>query len=216
MKAKKLSTKDKIVLKAVELFNERGTQNITTNHIAKEAGISAGNLYYHFRNKEEIVRAVYEKMSAEFDIVWGSRVEGNELFNVTEKITESLRLFYKYKFFMTEIVSLIKNDIELKRRYIEAKNKRKRELAELFLEFKRGGYLKQDITEQEIDSLIEVLWFTGDFWIMKNEFKESPNSEATNEEIESYLKATYIICRSFFKEEVLKEFKFEKILKEIK
>lgn len=139
MKAKKLSTKDKIVLKAVELFNERGTQNITTNHIAKEAGISAGNLYYHFRNKEEIVRAVYEKMSAEFDIVWGSRVEGNELFNVTEKITESLRLFYKYKFFMTEIVSLIKNDIELKRRYIEAKIRERESLLSYFWSLKGEG-----------------------------------------------------------------------------
>jgi len=36
---------------------------VTTNHIAA-VGISPGNLYYHFRNKEGIIRAIFEQMDA--------------------------------------------------------------------------------------------------------------------------------------------------------
>lgn len=206
MDEKNISTKERIVLKAVELFNISGTQNITTNHIAKGAGISAGNLYYHFRNKEEIIRAVYEKMTMEFDILWEIKVEKEELYNIWKKISESLKLFYKYRFFMTEIVSLIKNDKLLKERYIAAKLKREKELKELFLGYKRNGYIKEHITENDIEAVVDILWFTGDFWIMRNEFKEQPDSIATKEEIEKYIKATYIICSGYFKDEALKKF----------
>src|ERR1044071_6890013 len=47
---------------ALQLFNERGTAVVSTNHIAAAASISPGNLYYHFRNKEEIIRTLFEQL----------------------------------------------------------------------------------------------------------------------------------------------------------
>ena len=52
---KRVSTKEAIVITAIELFNEKGTAAVSTNRIAEAMGISPGNLYYHFRNKEEII-----------------------------------------------------------------------------------------------------------------------------------------------------------------
>ena len=60
-----MKTRDKIVLAALELFNRDGERNITTNHIAAHIDISPGNLYYHFRNKQEIVREIFSLYSTE-------------------------------------------------------------------------------------------------------------------------------------------------------
>ena len=60
-----MKTRDKIVFAALDLFNENGERNITTNHIAAHIEISPGNLYYHFNNKQEIVREIFALYSAE-------------------------------------------------------------------------------------------------------------------------------------------------------
>ena len=49
------TTKEKIIETSIKLFNEKGCLNTSTRHIADELGISVGNLYYHFKNKEDIL-----------------------------------------------------------------------------------------------------------------------------------------------------------------
>ena len=61
-----MKTKDKITNKALELFNEFGTNAVSTNHIAKALEMSPGNLYYHFKNKEEIIQELLKKMIEEY------------------------------------------------------------------------------------------------------------------------------------------------------
>jgi len=54
------SEKREAILKAtLDLLVERGFHDTPTSLIAKEAGVATGTLFHHFKNKEELINALY-------------------------------------------------------------------------------------------------------------------------------------------------------------
>lgn len=60
-KAAAIPTKELIYDAAVEVFAERGFYSATTDAIAEAAGVSVGTIYNYFRNKEELLSAIFER-----------------------------------------------------------------------------------------------------------------------------------------------------------
>jgi AcrR family transcriptional regulator len=60
-------TKERILATALEMFNAHGAPQITTNALADELGMSPGNLYYHYRNKDDIINQLFLQYEAAID-----------------------------------------------------------------------------------------------------------------------------------------------------
>ncbi|OPJ55147.1 TetR/AcrR family transcriptional regulator [Alkalithermobacter paradoxus] len=53
-KEKTFEKKSELIDAAINEFSERGYENASLNNILKQAGISKGTFYYHFKNKEAL------------------------------------------------------------------------------------------------------------------------------------------------------------------
>src|SRR6266513_2393925 len=99
-------THERIVETSLVMFNRLGEPNVTTADIADEMGISPGNLYYHFRNKDEIIGELFATLERRLDALLDPRVRG--VVNV-EDLWLFLHLLFEamwdYRFLYLDLVS---------------------------------------------------------------------------------------------------------------
>ncbi len=61
------NVKKEIIETTIRMIQEKGYNNISTNHIAKETEVSIGTLYYHFENgKPDIIKEIVKQGYTEF------------------------------------------------------------------------------------------------------------------------------------------------------
>ena len=62
-----MSTRDKIMDVALHMFSERGYEAVSIRDICGEVGIKESTLYYHFKNKKDILDSLVAKFKAHID-----------------------------------------------------------------------------------------------------------------------------------------------------
>jgi len=60
------STKYKFMIEALKLFSEKGYKAVTVAEIAEAVGCSAPALYKHYKNKQELLRAIIDTSNMDF------------------------------------------------------------------------------------------------------------------------------------------------------
>lgn len=163
-----MSTKETqalIIKTAIELFNKHGTGKVSTNRIADVCGLSKGNVYYHFRNKESLIQSIFAQMVNKIEHDW----RGDYLIPTAEHMAEmfyrQLKMTWKYRFFYRELTPLLQKDKYLKDRFSDFRKRRFVEVERFFRELVKEGHLVNLEDPVLFSSLITVTWIVCDYWI---------------------------------------------------
>jgi AcrR family transcriptional regulator len=150
-----LKTAEKILLISLDLFNSEGERNITSVDIANELDISPGNLYYHYKGKDEIINALVDSYVAKM--------------NGIPQASNANEDFYKYLFYCLETMHLFRflfqNIAEISSQY-PAINSKLQKLAKFQRQYLRKALTAQQQagvlsgTNSDIDLLLDIISLT--------------------------------------------------------
>ena len=160
----RLNTRQRIVQAALELFNQQGERQVTTNHIAAHLGISPGNLYYHFRNKQTIVLELfgqYEQLVDQF-----LQRPQDRVMTVADKaflLEALLTVLWDYRFLHRDLQHVLAADTELAQRYQRLAQRCLNNAQGIYQGFADAGILRIDALS--IEALVLNSWLILTAWV---------------------------------------------------
>ena len=160
---KTLKTKERILQLSLQLFNERGERSVTTNHIAAELGMSPGNLYFHFRNKNEIIQELmeqYQHQTLEMLALPDDRaLDANDKVHYYQVLSSQL---WAYRFLHRDVYHLVENNEDFRKMYPRFAGQVMQQGQKIYKGFVNAGLM--DMTDSEIEALIINLWIVLTNW----------------------------------------------------
>ncbi|MFH1139837.1 MAG: TetR/AcrR family transcriptional regulator [Pseudomonadota bacterium] len=191
----KAKRRELILDAALELFNEMGSGKATTNHIAKAMGISPGNLYYHYKSKEHIIRELLKRLIEGFDALVPPPVDDKSfpLF-VGETMDAICHLFYKYRFIYLELAALLARDGLFREMYHDIKVRRVRDFRLLFDALADLGVFTRTIAPNEQETLVFIIWTYAEGIITA---LHGSNILVTPETIQTHFKKIILILKAY-------------------
>jgi len=160
----KRDTRKHILETSLALFNELGEPKVTTNQIALEAEISPGNLYYHFRSKNDIVLELFKRFLLRFEplleVPENSSLEAEDLWF---QLHLSFELKGNFRFFYRNLPDLKSRLPSLGKAFLGLLHMERMATLELIENLERQNKLR--ITTDDKYLLLDNLMLALTFWI---------------------------------------------------
>ncbi|AKJ67253.1 TetR family transcriptional regulator [Pandoraea thiooxydans] len=185
-------TRERILEVSLRLFNDIGEPNVTTTTIAEEMKISPGNLYYHFRNKDDIINSIFAQFEHEIERRLRLPDDHKPLIDeVWTYLQYLIGFLWQYRFLYRDLNDLLARNRTLETHFkqiIIHKQRFAREMCDLLV---ADG--EMDIKPGEIEPLTTNMVVISTYWL-SYQFVMNPRKYNDPEEIGADLRlASYHI-----------------------
>lgn len=186
-------TKTRILEKSIELFNRFGFVNIRLQNIADDAGISVGNLAYHFQNKDAIFETIYEELEQNQKLLLADLKIVPLFINIDKHIRDTFDIQQKFSFFYSDTFEILRNFPLIKKQYREYTRWYITQIENLIaFNVARGTFIPP--TNDGLHAkLAEQYWMTMELWLYQTRIRTFDEIN-----IEEYVSAIWALLIPYF------------------
>ena len=157
-------TRQRILDTSLAMFNGQGEPNVTTNHIADELEISPGNLYYHFRNKDDIIEHLFQRYEERMDSALVAP-EGRlpNLEDIWLQLHLVFECIWEYRFLYRDLVDILSRNRQLRIRFARILKRASANATTVMRGLVQAGVMRASATEIECTATNILVIAT--FWL---------------------------------------------------
>lgn len=191
-------TRERVLDAALSLFNEQGVDKATTNHIAAAAGISPGNLYYHYKNKEEIIRSlVTQRLQPAIEAVWHFADDPTPtLSELHRALSQQFELFWRFRF-IRDNLALMRSDPLFAQGFCTIYQERIAQYEDMAKRMQQNGLIDRQLDNTTLHNLVEICWLVTSSWLSH---LEATNTPTTPESIQRGADLVLLILKPYLRE----------------
>jgi len=157
-------TRERILETALALFNREGEPNVTTGDIADELNISPGNLYYHFRNKDDIIGELYAALDAKITPLTAVPPDrlpsADDLWLLLHLLFERM---WEYRFFYRDLDEITSRNRRIALRFADFNQRGEATVMQLCRGMVQGGAMRA--SEREITAIAHNVLMIATYWM---------------------------------------------------
>jgi AcrR family transcriptional regulator len=197
-----MKTRDRILAAALELFNQRGERKVTTNHIAAHLEMSPGNLYYHFKNKQEIIFELF--LNYEVSVDNNLEVPSGRKLTIQDKLEYLQKVFqglWEYRFIHRDMEHLLSGDDRLHVRYRHFFRRCKQKTEAIYQGLSDANII--NIEQHHIEGLALNTWIVVTSWFsfLRCNLLLDPNEKITLEMVKGGIYQVFQLERPYLSDE---------------
>jgi len=136
---------------------------VNTHDIAKAAGLSPGNLYYHFKNKKEIIRSIFEQIPMFSTESWKQALADDNPKGFHVFVDFYFLQLTQYRFLFHEQMMLMREDKILADKWRMAHTRLRHVMRGAVAVWIKRGIMKEFSSPEGIDTFIDNGWIILNF-----------------------------------------------------
>lgn len=158
-----MNTKFKIIKKAISLFNKEGFNTISMQELALKLAMSRGNLTYHFKDKDSLLKMIAEQMWAKMEQERHRTRRLPSFENVHNEVLLNYKIQKEFSFIFID-PHVLRHPI-IKKQFREMTQ-------EILQDFKEGiafaiklGNMKEETVPGTYYNIAFISWMLSFFWL---------------------------------------------------
>ncbi len=157
------TTRDALLRRARELFNEHGLEGVGPRDLARDLGLSPGNVSYHFPRKQDLVLALMDELAGRNEATVGDLAGAADLADLLRRYRATFEAQYEYRGITRAIVPLVESDPAIAERHRAGAAARRAGLHRAFAAMV-GRDLRPDTDRATLARLVASCSITARFW----------------------------------------------------